>query len=116
MRLKQSRENDAIIQANEKELQSILAALDQRKGELAETNQRGTKLQCDVKQMGNKLRLVTKEVDSLRRDRKQCALDQQAVQKLELEKSSLRKEIAFYSKTARKSAPMPDQTVSSRFV
>lgn len=115
MKLKQSRENDAIILANEKELQSMKAALDQCKKELAETNQRGNALQNNTKQLENQLRSVTKHCDSLLYDRKQCGLDQQEVQKMELEKSSLRKEIEFCSKTARNSAPKPDQTVCTRF-
>lgn len=109
--MNQSRANDTTIQANEKELMSLKAAIDKQKNEHTVANQRRTELENGVKSAENQLRMATKDIDSLRADRKQCAIDQQKLQKLESEVSSLRKDIGFYAKTARKPAPKLDQKV-----
>lgn len=110
-RLQKSRTNDATIQANDNELKDLIAALNQQKDALAKANHRRTELENVATQTANQMRLVAKDIESLRTARRQCESDHQELQKLELEKSSLRKEIDFYTKTARKVVSKTDQMV-----
>lgn len=109
--MNQSRANDATIQANEKELMSLKAAIDKQKNEHAVANQRRTELENGVKRAENQLRMATKDIDSLCADREKCAIDQNKLQKLVSETSSLRKEIDFHAKMTRTPVPKLGQKV-----
>lgn len=113
-KLKQLRVNDATIQANEEDLAQLMAILDQKKDEFAKTDSRREELEDNIEQMEKQMRSMALNIDSLRVARNQFAIEQQACQKLELEKSSLRKEIDYWSKTARGKAAKSDQLVSWR--
>lgn len=110
-RLQKCRTDDATIQANDNELKSLVAALNQQKETLAKVNQQRTDSENVSIRTAKQMRLVEKNIESLRSERRRCESDHQKLQQMELEKSSLRKEIDFYTKTARKMVSKTDRMV-----
>lgn len=113
--LQQSRANDANIHTNGNEFASLSRQRNQLKEKVSKAEQRRAELENAAEQSSKQIREILKIIDSLRIDCRQYGDDQQKVQKLQLEKTVLRKEIEFVTKTTRNPASKQEQTVGLPF-
>lgn len=109
--LNQSRSNDSPIAANAKHLESSEMALNEQQNALEQIYQRRTDLQHDIELANTRRESIVQSIDDLQAVANQSAIVKENLHLLELEKTSLRKELDFQVKIARKPSSTPEQAV-----